>query len=156
MDLKNVLIVIILSVMPAGCASISYSAGVEREEYDPVIVGDATAENSALVKAVGGLYIFKVDRERIANFAKVAMGLGPDSVRVREGTHTMSCTYGRDLHIGAVNYKAGHEYLIDFASRKDGNRVKIYYWVKDLTDNEVVYGKEVTVEELMAEDAKEE
>jgi len=71
MDLKNVVVLLMLSVVSVGCSSISYSAGLPRDEYEPVVVGDATTENSVLVKAVAGLYIYKVDRERIANFAKV-------------------------------------------------------------------------------------
>jgi hypothetical protein len=67
----------------------------------------------------------------------MSTGVGLNSVLFSEGTHTIGgMVVKRQLKIGSVDYKAKHEYLIDYVIEDK----KIYYWVKDLTDNVVVYG----------------
>jgi len=130
----------------SGCASNSSGLlgvkddGELKEQYEPPLaIDDAPISEQALIKAADNLIIVKVDGERYSNFAKVMIGQGVTSVRVREGEHTIMGSLGVDLNIGRVYYKKGHEYFIDYAKRHP----KIHYWVEDLTENKIVYGKKI-------------
>ena len=132
----------------SGCGT-KYYEGELRSSYMPEVINNASKDKSALIKVASGMTIWKVDRERKVNFLKMLFSGGLDSIIVEEGKHTISCSRKRDINIGSVMYKAGHEYLIDYT--EVGGK-KIYYWVKDLTDNIVVYGKETTKESLIKKD----
>ena len=138
----------------AGCSTTyTYYQPEPRAEYYPYAVENVKPETAATIKTAEGVSIFKVDNDRVASFFE-AMAGKHDSVLVAEGEHSLVCSRrstGRDMVIGKVFYKANHEYLIDFIEESNGNRTKTYYWVKDLTDNKVVGGKEVTREELEKE-----
>ena len=124
-----------------GCG-VSYYEGQLKSSYNPTSMNGASKDKGALIKVADGLIIWKVDGERKVNFVKVMFGKGLDSIIVKEGKHTLSCSRGIDVNIGTINYKSGHEYFIDYIEVKDGDRRSIHYWVKDITDNKIVYGKE--------------
>ncbi len=107
-------------------------------KYSPVYIDKAPDSELAYIKSADHLIIVTVDGERKVNFVKVMAGSGIDSIKIKEGNHTILGSLGVDINIGKVFYKKGHEYFIDYA--KEGQR--IHYWVKDLTEDKVVYGKE--------------
>lgn len=113
--------------------------GEVKSEYSPVYIDKAPDSELAYIKSADNLIIVTVNGERKVNFAKVALGQGIDSIKIKEGYHIIMLHLGMDIHIGKTFYKKGHEYFIDYAKK---NR-KVYYWVKDITENKVVYGKEM-------------
>jgi len=138
---KSILLVsVVVAVMMTGCG---LKNGEIKESYKPVSIDNAQESDQAYIKAAGKLLIWSVDGVRKVNFVKLSIGIGIDSIKIKEGYHTLRGTLGVDINIGKVFYKKGHEYLIDYAygDRKYG-RQEIHYWVMDLTDNKVVYGKE--------------
>ena len=142
MRLMKILQVVVVSFLLVGCSSKSYFEGNPRAGYEPVPIDGAKKETAALVKAADGIGIWKVDGKREASFIKVMASGGYDSILLNEGYHTITCHRRGDLAIGRTFYKKGHEYLIDYLEERDGNRRRVYYWVKDLTEDEVVYGSE--------------
>ena len=139
--IKLIFILLVISLF-SGCASQSFSEGGLKESYKPVAINNVDKSDAALIKAATGLSIWKIDGERQVNGFKVLFKGGYDSVLLSEGFHTISGTMGRDVNIGRTYYKKGHEYLIDYLKVMNGRSGKIYYWVKDMTDGKVVYGKE--------------
>ncbi len=150
--MKKLVIGLLISLLAiAGCSkSYSYFEASARTEYFPFAVKNVEKGKAAFIKAADGVSIFKVDGERVANMFE-AMAGKHDSVLVAEGSHTLVCSLrsnGRDMYIGKAFYKANHEYLVDFASENDGRTTTTHYWVKDLTDNKVIFGKEMTEESM--------
>jgi len=116
-----------------------------NSEYDKVYYIDKLKESElALIKTTEPLIIVTVDNKRKVNFAKVTIGIGIKAMKIKEGIHTIMGYKGVDINIGKVFYKKGHEYLIDYKIGDTSyGRTKIHYWVKDITTNEIVYGKEI-------------
>ena len=137
--------IMILSIILglSGCGA-SYYEGQLKSSYNPISMNGASKDKGAIIKVADGLIIWKVDEERKVSFVKVMFGKGLDSIVVNEGKHTLSCSRGMDINIGSINYKSGHEYFIDYLEIVDGRRKSIHYWVKDLTDNKIIFGKEKT------------
>ena len=148
--MKNIKILLITSllVIVSGCTS--YNAGEVRSSYKPLIIDvDTTSENIVTIKTADGLDIWKVDNKRKVNFIKMMFSGGLDSIVISEGRHSLvASSNGVDLRISSFNYIGGHEYFIDYVSAKSGESIRVIYWVKDLTEEKVVLGKEVTIEEL--------
>ena len=147
----KVLKIFIISILMVGCSSKSYLEGDIRETYEPVSINGAQEGNSAFVKTAAGISIWKVDGEREVAAFKVLVSGGLNSIFLNEGYHTISCTRRGDIHIGKTYYKKDHEYLIDYLEEKDGSRRRVYYWVKDLTEDRVVYGEEKKIADLLDE-----
>ena len=148
--MKNIKILLItcMLLIVSGCTS--YNAGELRSSYTPLAINvDESNEKTVTIKAADGLDIWKVDNKRQVNFIKLMFLGGLDSVLLPEGKHSLMATsITGDLRIPSYYYVGGHEYLIDYVSKDSGDRKKIVYWVKDLTDDKVVLGKEKTIEEL--------
>jgi hypothetical protein len=113
--------------------------GEEKKAYNPMYIDFLDDSELAFIKSADNLIIFSVNNERKVSPFKVTMGKGLDSIKIREGNHRISAWLGVDINIGKVFYKAGHTYFIDYAKKGD----YVHYWVKDLTDNKIVYGKEI-------------
>jgi len=130
------------TILLSGCA-IKPIPSQPRDSYN--WYGSEQGEGAA-VKTVRGIKVWSVDGQRIASILEVMTGKAFDALKLAPGRHSMIATVdGRDMKIGAVNYEAGHEYLIDML--KVGDRT--YYWVEDTTSGQVVYGKKKTVEEFL-------
>jgi len=125
-------------VLLSGCAS--HNTGEPRQSYSPLYLDKTTPEEElAFIKAADKVILISVDGVRKVNFAKVMFGKGLNSIKIKEGFHTLLGSFQeRGLRIGKTFYKANHEYFIDYAV-SDGY---IHYWVKDLTENKIIYGKE--------------
>lgn len=149
----SILVGLVVMFSFSGCSSKSYMEAEMRSEYKPVNVDNKPIEDSALIKVADGMIIWAVDGDRKVNFAKVMFGSGLDSIYVSEGEHFISCSRKYDVNIGKTFYKAGHEYFIDYLEEKSSDRIKIYYWIKDLTDNKVVFGKELKKEDFLKEES---
>jgi hypothetical protein len=133
----------LLTVLFISACSTSITTGELKDSYSPVAINNADVNNSATIKVADGIIIWKVDGERQVNFLKVMFGNGFDSIIVTEGKHSFSGSFkGKDINVGQVYYKSGNEYLLDYVVKGD----RIHYWIKDLTTNEVVYGKEFLVD----------
>lgn len=147
MSLSLLFLIIILNI--SGCSLKGGFLGVTnvgepRESYEPVYIDKAPESELAYIKTAGGIIIVSVDGDRKVNFAKVMVGIGIDSIKIKEGEHTIDGFIGADVRIGTVYYKKGHEYLIDYAKGSSSyGRQTVHYWVKDLTNNKIVYGKEI-------------
>jgi hypothetical protein len=141
MKLVKVTSALLAILLISGCTSIT--KGEQRGSYTPVAINNADVNNSATIKVADGIIIWKVDGERQVNFLKVMFGSGFDSILVTPGKHSFSGSLkGKDINVFNTNYKSGHEYLLNYVIKSD----TIHYWVKDLTSNEVVYGKEFLVD----------
>lgn len=116
-----------------------------NDGYNKIYYIDKLPESElALIKTTEPLIIVIVDNERKVNFAKVTIGIGIKSMKIKEGNHTIMAYNGVDINIGKVFYKKGHEYLIDYKiGDTNYGKTKIHYWVKDITDNKIVYGEEI-------------
>ncbi|WP_324172728.1 hypothetical protein [Sulfurimonas sp.] len=118
--------------------------GCSSREPKLVNIGKAPKEESSIIKTAGSLRIRQVDGKRVISlFNKLIVGAGHRSIMVKEGQHTIFCAYNNggalaNVNVGKVNYLAGHEYIIDY--QIEGRKIR--YWVKDLTDNKIVLGKE--------------
>lgn len=142
--MKNigVAVLVAFSIMMSGCSS--KQLGEPKANYEPKYINKLSEDNLAYIKVAKELGIWRVDRNREANFINVMLSGGLDSIKVKEGKHTLSLSFkGKDIHIGQVYYKKGHEYFVDYVF--EGKR--IYYWVKDINTNDVVYGKEIKDDE---------
>lgn len=115
-------------------------ANLSKTIKEQVIYRASLTGNEAVVNTSEGMSIWEVDGDRRVSAIRImSTGVGLNSVLFSEGTHTIGgMVKKRQLKIGAVDYKAKHEYLIDYIIEDE----TIYYWVKDLTDNVVVYGKD--------------
>lgn len=135
----------VLALILTGCAGFGYQEASMRGSYDPVIPEGVDSSNAALIKAAGSMQFIKVGSHRVGGGFKEMFTGSPDSVYVEEGRHTITAKYGETpINVGAANYVAGHEYLLDYMS----NGSRIYYWVKDLTTGDVVYGRELTPDDV--------
>lgn len=142
------LIIICLVAIISGCTS--YNAGEVRSSYSPVAINVDESNNKAVtIKTADDLIIWKVDNKRKVNALEIIFGGGLDSILLPEGKHSLTAsTSGVDLRINSFNYIGGHEYFIDYVSATNGERKRVVYWVKDLTEDKVVLRKEKTIEEL--------
>jgi hypothetical protein len=113
-------------------------ANLSKTIKEQVIYRASLTGDEAIVNTSKGMSIWEVDGDRKVSAIRImSTGVGLNSVLFSEGTHTIGgMVVKRQLKIGSVDYKAKHEYLIDYVIEDK----KIYYWVKDLTDNVVVYG----------------
>ncbi len=156
MFLKLGLLVSVLAMV--GCSkSYTYFEADVRSEYYPFAVENVKEDKAATIKTVNGVSIFKVDDNRIANLFE-AMAGKHDSILVAEGSHTLvgsKRSTGRDMYIGKAFYQANHEYLIDYIEEREGRTITTHYWVKDITENKIVFGKEITLESLMKKNHQE-
>lgn len=142
--------ILVGSILFTGCASKGSGLlgvqdnGIVKEQYSPMYIDKLQESELAYVKSAENLIIVSVDGTRISPFYEVMLGQGADSIKIKEGSHTLMGFLGVDINIRKVFLQAGHEYFIDY-TKKPGNygRTKIHYWIKDLTDDKVVYGKEV-------------
>jgi len=149
--MKNIkmLLVTCMLVIVSGCTS--YKSGEVRSSYTPLAinVNESNKEKIVTIKAADGLDIWKVDNKRQVNFIKLMFTGGLDSILLPEGKHSMMATsITGDLRIPLYNYVGGREYFIDYVSKKSGDAKSIYYWVKDVTTDKVVLGREKTIAEL--------
>ncbi len=148
--MKKMLFTMMISTLfLSGCGTLKGGAlgitdnGEVKSHYSPVYIDKAPDSELAYIKSANNLIIVTVDGERKVNFIKVMAGKGIDSIKIKEGYHTIICYLGVDINIGKVFYKKGHEYFIDYSKGDTSyGRQKIHYWVKDLTENKIVYGKE--------------
>jgi hypothetical protein len=118
--------------------------GEYKSTYSPLYINQLEESKLAYVKSANHLIIVAVDGTKVTPFYEVTVGQGIDSIKIEEGYHAIKGFLGVDIKIGRVYLKAQHEYFIDYI-RKPGDygRTKIYYWVKDLTDNKIVYREEL-------------
>jgi len=141
MKLVKAISVLCVLFFISGCTSIT--VGKVQSSYSPVSIDGANVNDSATVKTARGLIIWKVDRDRKVSIPKVMFGKGLDSILVTEGEHSIGGSLkGTDINISKTHYKSGHEYIINYVINGD----QIRYWVKDLTNDEVIYGTEVLVD----------
>ncbi len=147
----KVLNIVFISFLVTGCSSKSYFEGDIRDAYEPTSINGAQKGTSALVKTAAGISIWKVDGKREVSAFNVLVSGGLDSILLTEGYHTIGCTRRGDINIGKTYYKKEHEYLIDYLEEKDGSRRRVYYWVKDLTEDRVVYGEEKKISDFLVE-----
>ncbi|WP_415398300.1 hypothetical protein [Sulfurimonas sp. CS5] len=144
-----------LLLLFTGCSTTYYEAK-PKDTYTPtkINVTEKYSKNDvALIKVADGISIWEVDGERKVNAFKMILGLsGLDSILIPEGDHRFACRKkyrsGYNIRINNTFFKGGHEYLVDYLQVDDK---KIYYWVEDLTDGKIVYGKKVTAESLSKE-----
>lgn len=137
----------------SGCSSVSFTKGEILDEYMPEDIGVVNEKNAAVVKVTSGLFIWKVDKDEIVSKfdRNFRFGKRPYAVRVVEGKHDIYLMgSGGNMLIKGLSTVAGHEYLIENLTKMERYGGKIYYWVRDLTDGTIVYGKEMTQEELMS------
>lgn len=148
MNTIKILLITCMLVIVSGCTS--YSAGELRDSYSPFVVyGQESNDKVATVKAASGLTIWSIDHVRKVSAVKKYFGGGLDSVLLPEGKHTLKAAKsGVNLNISTFYYVSGHEYFIDYVYKKSGGSKRVYYWVKDLTEDKVVLGKEITIDEL--------
>jgi len=131
-------IIIALSVLMSGCSS--KVLGEPKPRYKPTYIDQVAETELAYIKVANGLGIWSVDNKRIVSAARLMFGNGVDSVKVKEGTHSFRARYKKtDFTVGTAKYEKGHEYFLDYVAYSS----KIFYWVKDMTTNKVVYGKEI-------------
>lgn len=147
-------LMILIMATIAGCSSVNFTKGEILDEYMPEDIGVVGDKNAAIVKVTSGLFIWKVDKQEIVSKfdRNFRFGKRPYAVRVVEGKHDIYLMGGGgNMLIKGFAAVAGHEYLIENLSKMERYSGKIYYWVRDLTNGTIVYGKEVTQEELMGE-----
>jgi hypothetical protein len=134
-------ITIMFIVIFTGCFGKNYIYGQFKSNYNTVNLYGGSKEKGALIKVADDLIIWEVDGIRKVNVFKLMFGKGIDSLILKEGKHTLGLSFfGTDINIGEVYYKPGHEYFINYLVVKS----KIYYWIEDLKNNKVVYGKKKT------------
>jgi len=138
----------ILAIGLVGCGS-KIEQGSAKDSYNPKVMSTGSMEKSAVVKVADSLYLWQVDGKKLVGRFKMNMfgGSGPDSVRVNEGVHSIYFKKKKienNFYIKNVSLQGKHEYLINYIIKSG----MIHYWVEDLTDNKVVYGKKITKEDL--------
>ncbi len=140
------ILLIILSF--TGCSS-KFINGEMKSSYTPLKVGKNIETQSAIIKVADGLLVWKVDGEETTSkfqlFLPYIISNRTYSVIVDEGNHSISIKYYANnsmatMYFKEIMYKSNHEYFIDYIIYDS----IINYWIKDLTDNKIVYGKEKT------------
>lgn len=131
-----------------GCAMKGGVLGVKdlgevKDKYTPIYINKLPEPELAYIKSANNLLIVTVDGDRKVPFYEVMVGKGIDSIKIKEGNHSIGGWLGVDINIGTVYYKAGHEYFIDYAKKPGYRGTDIHYWIKDITENKIVYGKEI-------------
>lgn len=117
-----------------GCATV-YSSGGTVAAFG--VEKNASKSDVVRITAANRMSIWKIDGERKVGIINMMTSGGLKEVTLPAGEHKLGCALGRDIWIGAINYEAGHDYLVNY----DIEESKIYYWVEDLTAKSVVYGK---------------
>lgn len=146
--MKLLKLTIIATALFGMSACTSYIEGEMRGSYTPVAIGTTAKNNHATIKTASGISIWQLNGKRLVNPIAVMITGGHKAITVPEGYHSLSCHRGRDLFIKKTHYKAGHEYFIDYLEVKSGSSRTFYYWVKDLTENKIITGKEITPDDL--------
>ena len=136
-------------IIISGCGA-RFHEGNVKTSYNPQSVNGVSIEHNALIKVTDGFTIWQVDKVRLIDNFQVNFLFGKrvDSIIIKEGQHTIyTKLYAADkgylnINIYFKNFtvKSNHTYLIDYIIT--GNQV--FYWIKDLTENKVVYGTEKT------------
>ena len=137
-------ITIFLMLNLISCSSKIYKEGQIKSSYNSVMIGNAHSSNDPFIMVANGLFIRKIDNNVVSTVKDLMSKNAVDAVVVKSGIHSITAHNQIDIDIGNVNYKKGHEYLVDYLQVNG----RVYFWVKDLTVNKVVYGKEVTEETL--------
>jgi len=140
----------------SGCGA-KFVSGEIKDSYSPKSIDNAKDDNAAVVKLAGGLYVWKVDRQELVGSFKRGFSLAgnligmdePDSLILNEGSHSLFLTkQGREYSMAILQFpfKRNHEYLVGYIEKNNGNYHKIMYWMEDVTEGQVVYGKKKTKE----------
>jgi hypothetical protein len=149
-------IIVLFMTGITGCSSVSFTKGEILDEYVPMDIGVVSDKDAAIVKVTSGLFIWKVDKQEIVGKFRRNLHLGskPYAVRVVEGKHDIYLmSDGSNILVKGLSTVAGHEYLIESLIKMERYSSKIYYWVRDLNDGTIVYGKEMTQEKLMSKES---
>ncbi len=146
---KTILISLLLLIgfVVTGCG-VKYRSGEVRSLYEPIKVDNVEKNQGALIKVVQNFIINRVDNRSIPGDFSMENRFNQNvySLIVKEGKHSiwaklyLSGYYPQNAYFNDVEYKANHEYIIDYFVANH----RVYYWVKDVTDNKVVYGTEKT------------
>ncbi|QFR49550.1 hypothetical protein FJR48_07310 [Sulfurimonas lithotrophica] len=135
-------IVIAITLLLSGCSS--KVLGEPKARYKPTYVDKIPESELAYLKLANGVGIWSVDGKRIVSAARLMFGNGDDSVKIKEGPHNFRLRYKKtDFTLGTAHYEKGHEYFLDYVA----NSSSISFWVKDMTTNKVILGKEIKDEE---------
>jgi hypothetical protein len=149
--MKNIIFTIIaLGLM--GCSPV-YQSGNIIKKYEIEDVALAEIDKAAIVKVTSGLFIWKIDQNQIVNKFDLNFRWGkrPAAVRVAKGRHTLFIKGRKSkiaIMINGLDVKVGHEYLVEYIVKNEKHYSRVFYWVKDLTTGQIVYGKRRTKEEL--------
>ncbi len=149
--MKNIILTIIaLGLM--GCSSV-YQSGNIIEKYKIEDVALTEINEAAIIKVTSGLFIWKIDQSQIVNKFDLNFRWGkrPTAVRVAKGKHTLFIKGSESkitIMIDRLDVKAGHEYLIEYIAKREKHYGRVFYWVRDLTTGQIVYGKKKTKADL--------
>ena len=141
--MKSKLLIALAATLTLTACGSGFVQGESRASYKPVVVGDVDNNERAIIKPAKGFYVRNVDGKRVVNVVTTAMGGGHKSVSLSAGKHRLGLFFNSNVvNVGEIDYQAGHEYFIDFFYAEP----QVYYWVKDLTLNKIVWGREMTPE----------
>jgi hypothetical protein len=129
-----------------GCGS--YRNGQLIPSYKPTNL-TTKADKGALIKVAQDFTIYKVDDNRIVSILNSLNPFGKTiyAINVDEGKHTIWLDLylkgkgyeNKSTSMHDVYFKNNHEYLIGYAILN----MRVLYWIKDITDDKVVYGREI-------------
>ena len=155
----------------SGCST-RIVEGKLKSNYDPLYIDVNTSVDKskvAYIKATDGIIIYKVDGKKLKSKPRKYLIIkrgAQDSVVIKGGNHSIVVrhdsaadvkTYdGYRFYVTAKNtrlisnFKAGHEYIIHgIAKVVPQSHSESYIWVKDITEDKIILGKEVFAKDLM-------
>jgi hypothetical protein len=144
--LSTGLIALFIILNLTGCGS--YRNGQLIPSYKPTNL-TTKADKGALIKVAQDFTIYKVDDNRIVSILNSLNPFGKTiyAINVDEGKHTIWLDLylkgkgyeNKSTSMHDVYFKNNHEYLIAYAILN----MRVLYWIKDITDDKVVYGREI-------------
>jgi hypothetical protein len=144
--LSTGLIALFIILNLTGCGS--YKNGQLIPSYKPTNL-TTKVDKGALIKVAQRFTIYKVDTTTLVNAFSLMSSFGKTvyAINVDEGKHTIwlklflkSKGYeNTTTSMHNIYFKNNHEYLINYAI----TNMRISYWIKDITDDKVIYGREI-------------
>ncbi|MFB9137637.1 hypothetical protein M1D72_05420 [Vibrio sp. AK197] len=148
--MKTWILIGVLSALLTGCScGPAFVQGEMEEEYEVKTIGQVE-DNSPVVYGAHSVYFTKVNRQKLSGIKYLRLGLSgfPNAIRLPEGEQTLYLWRDGNpdfnLFLSKIQLVNDHKYLVDYITKPEGNFVRIFYWVEDLNDGSVVYGKRVT------------
>ncbi len=145
--MKKLGIFVVASILSACSSGPYYSQAVKRTDYEPLAINTDQSQLNATVYAPKDVYFTEVDATKLdgIKYLRFFANGFPNSIYLSPGSHSIQMWKDGnpdfDLHLHSIKLEASQNYYVNYETVQEGNRVRIVYWVENMSTGEVVYGK---------------